>query len=124
MNLNAIAASALGTISPAQQVVYQRSTGYVTNDDGSRTPSYATALTLSAQIQPLTYNEIQHLDGLNIQGRRRAVYLNGHWDGLERDRVKGGDLVTFGDGRVWLVVLVSESWPDWCRVVLTLQDGI
>jgi hypothetical protein len=123
VNLNAVAGNIVSAVNPWEPVIVRRSAGYSTAADGSRTPLYETAYKMRAQVQPLTYTEIQHLDGLNIQGRRRAAYVTGHWDGLQRDLMLGGDLITFYDTSVWLVVLVAEGWPEWCRVVLTLQNG-
>ena len=52
----------------------------------------------SAQVQALQYNDMVHLDGLNIQGIRRAIYLNGSIDGINRINKKGGDIVTIAKG--------------------------
>jgi len=37
-----------------------------------------------------------------------------------RPLAKGGDLLDFG-GQTWLVTAVLETWPDWCKVGVTLQ---
>lgn len=85
-----------------------------------------TTLTVVGQVQPLSYSDIQHMDALNIQGTRRAIYMNGAVDGLVRVNNKGGDLITISSGvnaGVWLVAMISEAWPDWCKAIVTLQDG-
>jgi hypothetical protein len=41
-----------------------------------------------------TWRDIQQLDGLNLQGTRKAIYLNGEIDGVRRG---GGDTVLHGD---------------------------
>ena len=41
-----------------------------------------------------TWRDIQQLDGLNLQGTRKAIYLNGEIDGVRRGR---GDSVLHGD---------------------------
>lgn len=79
-------------------------------------------LTAIGQVQPLTYRDIEHLSGLNIQGYQRGIYINGTLDGLVRIDEKGGDLIQTPDGRWWLVTLVLEQWPDWVKVAVTLQD--
>lgn len=123
MNLHGIVAGAIGAINPFISVTVKLSVGYSTNPDGSRTPTYNNT-TLDAQVQALTYTDLVQLDGLGIQGVRRAVYLYGDVEGIERVNSKGGDLLIMPDGTVWLVVVVLEHWPDWCKVAVTLQDQI
>lgn len=123
MNLHQIVSNAIGTVNPFIAVTVKLSSGSTTNSDGSRTATYNVTTNVSAQVQPLSYKEIQQVDGLNLQGTRKAFYLNGAVAGLVRVTGQGGDLIVLPDGTVWLVVLVSEQWPDWCRVVGTLQDG-
>lgn len=121
MDLHGIAKGAVAAVNPQQRLSLQRSTGYTTNAAGRRTPSYAAPVVCYGQVQSLTYKDIQQINGLNLQGTRRAIYLEGHWDGLVRNESKGGDLITDGRGDVWLVALVLESWPDWTKVAVTLQ---
>jgi hypothetical protein len=83
----------------------------------------ATSLTLNAQVQALTFRDIAQLEGLNLQGTRRAIYLDGAIEGLVRPQNKGGDLITLPDGTVWLVAMVLEHWLDWCKVAATLQNN-
>ena len=126
MNLHAIVSPCVAAVNPWVTVTIQQSTGYVSNPDLSRTPTYADPVEALAQIQSLQYNDIAQLDGLNIQGERRAIYLNGNWEGLVRDDQKGGDLITFPDGSVWLVALVLENWAGtdgWVKLAVTRQNG-
>lgn len=123
MDLNAIVAGAIGTVNPNAPVTIQVSTGYVTNADGSRSPSYAAPQMIAAQVQALSYGDIVHADGLGIQGTRRKLYIHGAVNGLVRAQNKGGDLVTLADGTVWKIALILEQWPDWASAIITLQDG-
>ncbi len=124
MNLHSIVSGAISAVLPPTNLTIQVSTGYTTNADGSRSPSYAPSQIKSGFMQALQYNDIVQLDALNIQGERRKIYINGQVDGLVRVENKGGDLITDPNGNVWLVVLVTEYWPDWCSVAVTLQDQI
>lgn len=81
-----------------------------------------TALIVPAQIQSLTFRDLQQIDGLNLQGNRNGIYFYGAIDGIVRPDNKGGDLITFPDGTVWLVAMVLEDWPDWCKVAATRQN--
>jgi len=62
------------------------------------------------------------LDGLNIQGTVRAIYLRGTLAGVVRPNQTGGDIVKRkNDAESWLVVKVLESWPDWTKAAIVLQ---
>ena len=122
MNIFGIASAAVSAVVPRVNLTVQVSTGYTTNADGSRVPTYAAPQVVSGSVQALQFNDITQLDALNIQGERRKIYIKGQVDGLVRVENKGGDLITDPLGNVWLVALVLEAWPDWCSVAVTLQD--
>ncbi len=126
MNLHGIAGPIIATVNPMTSAVVQISSGYTTLPTGRRQPAYQEPyLQMTAQVQPLTFRDIQQIDGLNLQGMRVAIYLYGKIDGLVRAKSKGGDLVSIYDGvhaGVYLVALVLEQWPDWVKVAATLQD--
>lgn len=82
-----------------------------------------TTLGATAQIQPMSYKDIQQTEGLNLNGTRRSIYINGALNGLVRPQFKGGDIVTFPrTGEIWLIAMVLEQWPDWVKVAATLQN--
>lgn len=87
----------------------------------------ATTLILNAQIQPMTWRDIQQMEGITLQGTRWKIYLYGQVDGLVRQESKGGDLIILPPpsphAGTWLVVQVLEQWPDWVCAAITLQDG-
>ena len=66
------------------------------------------AVNLLAQVQALSGRDLRQIEGLNLQGTLRAVYLNGVIDGIVRVALKGGDLITLPDGSV-------VGWSPWCR---------
>lgn len=126
MNLHSIVRTAIGAVNPEIIVSVQRSTGSTTNAAGHRVPTYADPVEVRAQKQSLQYNDLVQLDGLNIQGKRAALYIEGNWEGVVRTDGKGGDLITMCDGSVWLVALVLEDWggrEGWVKVAITLQNG-
>lgn len=129
MNLHGIVSGAIGTINPFIMATIQMSDGYTIVPGGKQTPQYLPDIDQLVQVQALQYNDLMQLDGLNIQGERRAIYLNGFWSGVIRPDSKGGDLLTFpetpgGRPRLWLVVFVFEHWPDWSKLCVTLQDDL
>lgn len=124
MNLHQIVSGNIQAINPYIKLIVQVSTGYTTNPDGSRVPTYAKSQIVFGDVQALQYTDIIQLDALNIQGERRKIYINGQVDGLVRVDNKGGDLITDPDGKVWLVAMVLEYWHDWVSVAVTLQDQV
>ena len=123
MNLHAIASGAVGAINPRVPLVLRVSTGSTVGADFKPVPTYAAAVTVMGQVQPMSWRDLQQIDGLNLQGTRRKIYANGFLDGIVRVTAKGGDLITDNDGNVWLVAIVLEQFPDWASVAVTLQNG-
>ncbi|MEK7888228.1 hypothetical protein AAB992_14005 [Burkholderia contaminans] len=125
MNLHGITAPCVAAVNPWVTVSLQASSGYSTAPDGTRTPAYANPVAMAAQLQSLTSKDLVQLEGLNVQGEQRALYLYGNWQGVLRPEVKGGDLVTLPDGSPWLVTHVLENWSltcNWCKVCVTRQQ--
>jgi hypothetical protein len=130
VNLHGIAAPLIGAVNPNVLVTLQLSTGYATNASGKRVPTYSDPIeNVRAQIQALTFRDLAQIEGLNIEGTRRAIYFYGDVQGVVRVNQQGGDLVTFPvdgslwSGSIWLTAIALETWPDWCKVAATLQNG-
>lgn len=128
MNLHGVVSGLISAVNPFVSVTLSRSVGYSTNPDGTRVPVYTVIPGLQVQIQALTYGDIQLLNGLNIQGVRRAVYIGHEVEAIVRVGQEGGDLMTFAsgtlpEGNVWLAAHVLEAWPDWRKIAITLQNG-
>ena len=130
MDLNAIASQATRAVTPSLDAQLWLNDGtYATADDGTRTPSYNTDSFVTVDMQPLSGRDLKQLEGLNIQGVQRVAYVRGDIQGLVRVDRKGGDLIVIPADPLapayavgsWLVVTVMETWPDWCKVGLTLQ---
>ena len=124
MNLHAIVAPCIGAVNPNVEVTIMPSTGSVTNPDGTRVPTFDSVSAI-AQVQALTYTDLRQLDGLNITGIRRAMYLYGDVEAIVRVAQQGGSLIQFAD-QTWLVVQVAENWnpmDGWVKVLVTLQNG-
>ena len=126
MNLRGLANKYTRLTNNNIQVNWVQSTGYVTDSAGKRVPTTIT-LTVEAQVQALSTSDLKHIDGLNITGVMRTVYLYGNAAGVVRADQIGGDILRFpevpnGTIRNWLITQVVETWPDWCHVVVTLQQ--
>ena len=120
MDLRGLANGVTSTVNPNKTVTVRRSTGYTIGAGRKQVPSYAAPVTGPAQIQALDANDIKQLDGLNIQGTVRAIYLRGVLAGVVRPDGTGGDLVEIG-AETWLVVKVLEGWPTWTKAAIVLQ---
>lgn len=126
MNLHSIVSNAISSVNPWITVSIKPSTGYTTDANYKQVPAYGATVVMSGQLQPLSYQDLQHLDGLNIQGTRRVLYLNGSWPGVVRSDGIGGDIITLPDNSIWLVAQVLEDWHNtagWTKVIITLQNN-
>jgi hypothetical protein len=125
MRLHGIVAPIVGSINPNITVKIHPSIGYIENSSGVRKPNYGEPFPLLGQVQSLTYTDIITLNGLNITGIRRAVYLSGDIEGIVRVNQQGGDLIELPDGSVWLVAYVLENYAltsGWVKVAVTMQN--
>lgn len=127
INVRAAANAAIQVVNPNEGGWLYRSTGNAI-DPATRkqVPSYAAAEPVRLQIQPVDGPNLRHLDGLNIEGVPRSVHMWGNTQGVVRVSQQGGDLLYFRDVptgtlRVWKVVKVVETWPDWCHVIVVMQ---
>ena len=120
MDLRGIANGVTSTVNPNQTVTVLRSTGYTIGAGRRQVPGYAAPITGPGQIQALDANDIKQLDGLNVQGTIRAIYLRGVLAGVIRPDGTGGDIIQI-DGQEWLVVKVLEGWPTWTKAAIVLQ---
>ena len=127
IDVHALANSAIQPVNQDIPVIWIRSTGgYTTDAVGHRTPITASQ-TVNANVQGLSAKDLEHTDGLNIQGVMRSVHLYGNVQGIVRADQQGGDILQFpeapgGPVRNWRVTLVMETWANWCRVIVTLQN--
>ena len=126
MNLHNIVQPYITTVNPNMIALFYKSTGYSTDTDGSRVASFADPLTISCQWQSFQYNDLVQLDGLNINGEKRALYLNGDWDGVSRPDGTGGDLIVLtSNNTTWVVCMVLENWQaqdGWVKVAVVRQN--
>lgn len=122
MDLRGIANGVSSVVNPNKIVTVLRSTGYTIGAGRKQVPTYDAPVTGPGQIQALDANDIKQLDGLNIQGTIRAIYLRGVLAGVVRPDGTGGDIVQI-DGKNWLVVKVLEGWDTWTKAAIVLQEG-
>jgi hypothetical protein len=131
VNLHSIVRGAITSVNPDKPVTYLRSTGNTPNSAGKLTPTYAAAVPLMGNIQPISSDDLQHINFLGMQGIFRAVYLFGNIEGVVRPNQQGGDLLQFaqfaGQPKAnWLTIKADETWDvdqgGWSRVLVVLQS--
>ena len=119
MDLRGIANSVTSQVNPNVAVTVRRSNGYTVGAGLKQVPAYVDT-TGYAQVQALDGNDLRQMEGLNITGTLRAIYLRGNLAGVVKPENKGGDLVVM-NGQTWLVVKVLEHWPTWTKAAICLQ---
>lgn len=132
MDLRGIANQVSNTVNPNITVTWQASAGFTIGTAGKQIPAYLAGLRGPAQIQALDNSDLKKIEGLNIQGSIRALYMHGNLAGVIRPDSKGGDLITVGPQSgapallqgLWLTSKVLESWPDWTKCVIIKQNPI
>lgn len=122
IDVRAIANAASSAVNPNITVTVLRSNGYTIGAGRKQMPTYDAPVVGPAQVQALDGDDLKQIDGLNIQGTIRAIYLRGALAGVIRPDQIGGDIVQIG-GKDWLVVKVLESWPTWTKAAIVLQGG-
>lgn len=120
MDLRAIANNLSSQVNPNIPAVLFASTGYTKGAGQRQVPTYAAAQDVVIQLQALDSSDLNQLDGLNIQGQLRAVYIRGALNSVVRVSSEGGDKLVFA-GQTWLVTKVLETWPLWTKAAITLQ---
>ena len=124
MDIRGIANGATQTVNPNVAITLRQSSGF-TIDPATRkqVPSY-TSTPGYGNVQALDGKDLVQLDGLNIQGVLRTLFLYGDAAGVIRPDQRGGDTVTIG-GKTWLVVKVLEHWdnPTWAKVAICYQGA-
>ena len=122
MNLRGIANVLTQAINANTDVTVKISSGYTIDPlTRKQIPTYA-SYTGQANVQALDGSDLKQLDGISQQSTLRAAYLYDNLAGVIRMDSKGGDLIVI-DGKVWLVVKVLETWPDWCKVAINYQGA-
>jgi hypothetical protein len=129
MDLRSYANAVSNTVNPNILVTLQASNGFMIGAGQRQIPSYLPNVTGPAQIQALDGSDLKKLDGLNIQGDLKKIYLRGLLNGVIRPNSTGGDLIVIAAPApayligTWLITKVLESWPLWTSAAIVLQGG-
>ena len=98
------------------------------NVKGVITPVYKAPQTVSANVQPLDSETLNHLERIGDTKASRQAFLYSFNSfpvaGVKRlPTPRGGDIFKRPDGTYWLITSVMEDWSDvgWANVGITLQ---
>jgi hypothetical protein len=122
MDLRSIANRVSSTVNPNIPATVTRSVGYTMGAGMKQIPTYAAPVSCTVQMQALDGKDLAQVDGLNIQGEIKSVFIRGLLSGVNQPNVTGGDMIQI-NGEKWLVVKVLEGWPTWTKAAIVLQDN-
>lgn len=120
MNLHSIVRNAINHVNPFIEAQVMVSDGFEIGPGRKQVPKYLPAQSVSIQLQPLSRGDLQHVDGMNIQGLCKSIHINGNFYGTNREKSIGGDLFIIGS-ETWLVIEPMELWPNWSKLLVQLQ---
>lgn len=95
MHLRRLVRGPINAINRDKLIVWRAYRGTLFPGGGIATPTYAPALKVFAQVQPIPTDQLAHLEQLNIQGVLRQVYLRNAVASAVRADGTGGDLLYF-----------------------------
>lgn len=132
MDLRGIANQVSNVVNPNIIVTWRASNGFTIGAAGRQQPAYLEGITGPAQIQALDNSDLKQIEGLNISGSIRALYMKGNLAGVIRADSKGGDQIVIASqpgapallAGTWLTSKVLESWSDWTKVVIVKQNPV
>ena len=116
MNLHQIVRGIINSINPDQQVIILKCTGFEHTRGGITTPVYERIRT-TAQVQPVSSNDLKFENNYYSSSAYRNFYLNGVYNGLNRRDKTGGDKILW-DGKTWFIDSNAEPWntAGWTKV--------
>lgn len=124
MNLRAISNQVIQIVAPDEAIAIRRSTGFTLGAGHKQIPTYAAPENVLGQVQSsdkLSRKDLEHTYGLNVNSVIRVLYVDGDLNAVNKPLIKGGDLIDWA-GNVWLVISLLETWKQWTKVLLVLQN--
>ena len=108
MNLHSLVRGVITRLNEDQEVVVFINKGYEHFAGGITKPVWRKIHT-TAQVQPVSSNEIKFIDNYVESSTYRTFYLNGNFSGLNRRTGTGGDKILW-NGYYWFVASNPEPW--------------
>lgn len=108
MNLHALVRGVISTVNEDQKVIVLINKGSQHLYGGITQPLWKKIRT-TAQVQPVSSDEIKFIDNYVESSTYRTFYLNGDFNGLNRRVGSGGDKI-YWNGHYWYVASNPEPW--------------
>lgn len=127
MNLHEVVSSAINAINPFQDITITSKGGYFVNEYGEREPLENTTITVKADIQPVSSEDIKFINNYNQSSIYKTFYVSADVHGINRPLAKAGDIVKW-NGQTYYVSGLREGWYETCGWncfigVLQLEGG-
>lgn len=115
INLHHVVRAPITFVHPDEELLWYHNEG-ASNVGGILTPAYASPVSLTAQVQSESDENLMHSDhaGMNTETVKVYLYWNTQKEPLNLDRftVKGGDIFQRADGSYWLVTALTDNFAD------------
>lgn len=127
MNLHEVVSSAINAINPFQEISITSRGGYFTNEYGEREALDNETITVMADVQPISSEDIKFINNYNQSSIYKSFYVSSDVHGINRPMAKSGDIVKW-NGQTYYVSSLKEGWYDTCGWnhfigVLQLEGG-
>ena len=93
MNLHEVVSSAINAINPFQEITIVSRGGYVVNDYGETVVCTDKKITVMADIQPVSSEDIKFINNYNQSSIYKSFYVSEDVHGLNRPLAKSGDII-------------------------------
>lgn len=126
MNLHEIASNAINSINPFQTIKITPRGGYTVNEYGETSVNEESSYTVSADVQPITDEDVKFINNYNESTEYRAFWVSANVSGLNRPKMRSGDKVEW-NGKTYYVTSMPEEWYDtvgWSHFIGALQLGV
>lgn len=123
MNLHEIASNAINSINPFQTIKITPRGGYTVNEYGETSVNEESSYTVSADVQPITDEDVKFINNYNESTEYRAFWVSANVSGLNRPKMRSGDKVEW-NGKIYYVTSMPEEWYDtvgWSHFIGALQ---
>ena len=94
MNLHDIVSSAISSINPFQQITITKRGEYTVNEYGECSSSSSSSISVMADVQPLSSEDINFINDYNQSTVYRSFWVSTEVSGINRPLAKSGDIIT------------------------------